>query len=329
MVMMPGRKRDTWGGRSGVPGAVPQEWLDGGAGSRHLVGTGIRRLRKRSGAREKDGGVADLDESKQAGREQAGGERAGGERAGGERAGGERAERTAASWFLTGMQGIVSLPGVILLISFVGFTAFAQQSGVPVDQAVFMTGIVWALPAKLILVGSIQSGASLPAAFVAVTLSSIRLMPMVAALIPEIRTPRTRTLVLLFVSHLVAVTAWVMAMERVQHVPRQHRVTYVLGLGVTLVIANMILVGVLYSYVAEFPPLVAGCLFFLTPVYFLASIWSSGRHPVIHIALVVGLILGPLCTLIWPEFDLLLSGLVGGTLAWGIDVMRRRRREAA
>ena len=238
---------------------------------------------------------------------------------------GDDGEGTAQFWFLKGVKGIFSLPATILLVSFVGFTAFAQQSGVPVDQAVFMTGIVWALPAKLILVGSIHSGANLLTAFVAVTLSSIRLMPMVAALIPEIRAEKTRTWVLLIVSHLVAVTAWVMAMERVQHVPRVHRVTYVLGLGLTLVLANMIVVGVLYQYVAEFPPIVAGCLFFLTPVYFLTSIWSSGRHPVIHIALVVGLLLGPLATLLAPDFDLLLSGIVGGTLAWGLDVLRRRR----
>jgi predicted branched-subunit amino acid permease len=242
---------------------------------------------------------------------------------------GTASEGTAGGWFFAGMRGIFSLPALILLVSFVGFTAFVQQSGVPVDQAVFMTGIVWALPAKLILVGSIHSGANLLAAFIAVTLSSIRLMPMVAALIPEIRTEKTRTWVLLLISHLIAVTAWVMAMERVQHVPRRHRVAYVLGLGLTLVVANMIVVGVLYQYVAEFPPLVAGCLFFLTPVYFLASIWSSGRHKVIHIALVVGLLLGPLCTLAFPEFDLILSGIVGGTLAWGIDVLRRRRMGAS
>ena len=87
-----------------------------------------------------------------------------------------------------------------------------------------MVGAVWALPAKVILVSSILGGANLLTAFIAVTLSSIRLMPMVAALVPEIRTEKTPTWLLLFLSHFVAITAWVFAMERVQAVPREHRV---------------------------------------------------------------------------------------------------------
>ncbi len=235
---------------------------------------------------------------------------------------------TRRDWFLTGMKGIFSLPAIILMLSFVGFCAFTAQAGIPVEQVVFMTGMVWALPAKVILVSSILGGANLVTAFIAVTLSSIRLMPMVAALVPEIRTEKTPTWLLLFLSHFVAITAWVFAMERVQSVPRERRIAFFAGFGITLVLANMLLVGVVYQFVAEFPPIVAGCLFFLTPVYFLASIWSSARHPVIYVALVIGLIAGPLFYWLAPEFDILLAGVGGGTLAWLAERNWRRRREA-
>ena len=56
------------------------------------------------------------------------------------------------------------------------------------------------------------AGASLPAAFLTVALSSIRLMPMVAALIPEIRTEKTPTWLLLLLSHFIAITAYVFTM---------------------------------------------------------------------------------------------------------------------
>lgn len=230
-------------------------------------------------------------------------------------------------WFLTGMKGIFSLPAMILMLSFVGFCAFTAQAGVPVEQVVFMTGMVWALPAKVILVSSILGGANLLTAFIAVTLSSIRLMPMVAALVPEIRTEKTPTWLLLFLSHFVAITAWVFAMERVQAVPRAHRIAFFAGFGITLVLANMLLVAVVYRFVAEFPPIVAGCLFFLTPVYFLASIWSSARHPVIYVALAIGLIAGPLFYWLAPEFDILLAGVGGGTLAWLVERNWRKRKE--
>ena len=190
-----------------------------------------------------------------------------------------------------------------------------------------MVGAVWALPAKVILVSSILGGANLLTAFIAVTLSSIRLMPMVAALVPEIRTEKTPTWLLLFLSHFVAITAWVFAMERVQAVPREHRVAFFAGFGITLVVANMVLVAAVYQFVAEFPPIVAGCLFFLTPVYFLASIWSSARHPVIYVALIIGLVAGPFFYWLAPEFDILLAGVGGGTLAWMAERQWRARRE--
>ena len=228
-------------------------------------------------------------------------------------------------WFMMGMRGIASLPAIILMLSFVGFCAFTAQAGIPMEQVVFMTGAVWALPAKVILVGSILSGANLVAAFIAVTLSSIRLMPMVAALVPEIRTEKTPTWLLLLLSHFVAITAWVYAMERVPNVPRQRRVAFFAGFGITLVLANMLLVAVVYRYVATFPPILAGCLFFLTPVYFLASIWNSARHRVVHLALAVGLVAGPLFYWLLPEFDILLAGVIGGTLAWMAERAWRRR----
>ncbi|MCA1492814.1 AzlC family ABC transporter permease [Sinorhizobium alkalisoli] len=237
-------------------------------------------------------------------------------------------ERSSLAWFLKGARGICSVPAVILMLSFVGFCALTVQAGIPPEQVVFMTGAVWALPAKVILVSSVLGGASLATAFLAVTLSSVRLMPMVAALVPELRGPKTPTWVLLVLSHFIAITAWVFAMERIHEVPRNRRVTFFAGFGITLVAANMVLVGVVYHLVAEFPPIVAGCLFFLTPVYFLASIWHSARHPVVYVALAAGLVAGPLFYWIAPEFDILLAGVGGGTVAWAGERLWRLRREA-
>ena len=230
-----------------------------------------------------------------------------------------------AHWFLLGMRGLFSLPAIILMLSFVGFAAFTAEAKIPVGQVMFMTGMVWALPAKVILVGSMLSGAHIATAFLAVTLSSVRMMPMVAALIPEIRDRRTPTWLLLIISHFVAITAWVFAMEHVRDVPRSGRVAFFAGFGMTLTTVNILLVGLVYGAVSEFPPVVSGCLFFLTPVYFLTSIWISARHRVIYWALGVGLALGWLFAVIAPEYDILLAGIVGGTLAWWGERMLRQR----
>jgi predicted branched-subunit amino acid permease len=239
----------------------------------------------------------------------------------------ERDLRPIRHWFLLGMRGIFSLPAVILMLSFVGFAAFTAESGIPVQHVMFMTGMVWALPAKVILVGTMLSGAHIATAFIAVTLSSVRMMPMVASLVPEIRTSRTPTWLLLVVSHFVAITAWVFAIERVKDVPRDGRLAFFAGFGVTLTAANIVLVGLVYGAVSEFPPFVAGCLFFLTPVYFLTSIWVSARHRVIYWALGIGLALGGIFHVVAPEYDILLAGLIGGTAAWFLERSMRRSAE--
>lgn len=222
-------------------------------------------------------------------------------------------------WFLAGMRGLFSLPAIILMISFVGFAAFALQSGVSRGEAMFMTATVWALPAKMILIGTMTSGANLFAIFLAVTLSSIRLMPMVASLVPEMRTSRTPTWLLLVLSHFVAITAWVFAMASFKNVPREGRVAYFAGFGITLVVVNTLLVGICYGLVSSFPPVVAGLLFFLTPSYFIASIWATGRQSVVKVAFIVGAVSGPLLAVMMPGFDILVAGLGGGTLAYLFD----------
>ncbi|MCM2293613.1 AzlC family ABC transporter permease [Allorhizobium sp. BGMRC 0089] len=226
------------------------------------------------------------------------------------------------------MRGIFSLPAFILMTSFIGFSAFAAESGIARNEAMFMTFIIWALPAKLILVGMMSSGASLVACFIAVTLSSIRMMPMVASLVPEMRNDKTPTWLLIILSHFVAVTAWVYSMGQFKYVPRVARTAYFAGFGITLVTVNTLLVGLCYGLVTKFPPLVAGVLFFLTPIYFLTSIWATGRQSVVKIAFVIGVLAGPLLAVLMPGFDILVAGLGGGTVAYLIDRFFIRGRKA-
>lgn len=231
-----------------------------------------------------------------------------------------------ALWFARGMKGIYSLPAIILMASFIGFSAFALESGLTREQAVFMTFSVWALPAKMILIGSMLGGANLAACFLAVTLSSVRMMPMVASIVPDLKTSRTPTWVLLFLSHFVAITAWVFTTQNINAVPRQFRVAWFAGFAITLTLVNTLIVAVSFGIVASFPPLVAGVLFFMTPVYFVASIWASAIHSVVKVAFIIGLIAGPLFAMIEPEFDIIYAGLGGGTLAYVVDRWWFRRK---
>lgn len=231
-------------------------------------------------------------------------------------------------WFFRGVCAAFSLPGLILVSSFVGFAALAKDAGVTVTQAAFMTGTVWALPSMVVLVGAIVSGVALPAAMLAVTLSAIRLMPMVMSLVPEMRADRSRPWVLYLLSHFVAVTSWVLAMERLKHIPRDMRTTYYAGLGGTLVMANIVVVAAVYTVADALPSTASAALLMLTPLYFLTSLWGSARERVGHVAMVLGLGLGPVFHVLLPQFDLLAAGLVGGTTAYGWHRWRRKAHAA-
>lgn len=229
------------------------------------------------------------------------------------------------TWYLRGVQAAVSVPGLILASAFIGFAGLAKESGLTLAQAVFMTGMVWALPAKVVLIGAILSGASLPAAALAVALSSVRLTPMVVALVPELKGSRTPRWVLYLLSHFVAVTSWVLAMEQLRNIPREMRTTYYAGLGSTLVLFNMAVVATVFVVADSMPPMVSAALLLLTPMYFLTSLWGSARERAGHVAMILGLVLGPVFHAAWPGFDLLAAGLCGGGGAYAYHRLSRRR----
>ncbi|WP_040856674.1 AzlC family ABC transporter permease [Phyllobacterium sp. YR531] len=236
-------------------------------------------------------------------------------------------ERSPLGWFLAGASLIGSIPALILMTAHVGFAGFASENGVTMLQATFMVASIWALPANIVLIGAISGGYSVLATAIAVGLSSIRLMPMVAAFIPEVRGPRTKKRVLIPLAHFIAITAWVVGMEKLKHVPRDMRLTFFAGLGITLTSVNTLVVALVYWLSASFPPLVFAALFFLTPMYFLSSLWGSAHDRSVHVAMVSGLLLFPLIHYIAPAYDLLLTGFVGGlvTLAY-VRIMRMRSK---
>ncbi len=76
--------------------------------------------------------------------------------------------------------------------------------------------------------------------------------------------------------------------------------------------------------VERMPPMAAGALVLVTPVYFLCSLWGAARMNADKAAMISGLVLGPLFFLYFPGLDLLWTGLLGGTLAYLVTRFWRR-----
>lgn len=219
-------------------------------------------------------------------------------------------------WYGRGVRAAFSVPGLVLVLSFVGFAALARETNFSLAETAFMVAVIWALPAKVVLIGAVTSGAALPAVALAVGLSSVRLMPMTVSMIPEMRAPGTRPWVLYLLSHFIAVTSWVIAMERFPAVPRERRTSFYFGIGSTLLTANVLVTIAVYLSAARMPSGVAAAFFLLTPMYFLTSLWSSAREWAGHAAMIAGLTLGPVFHMVVPQFDILAAGILGGFLAY-------------
>lgn len=233
----------------------------------------------------------------------------------------------ARRWLLRGMRGIVSIPALILLTSMAGYGVLCRESGLTLWQAVFTTVMIWALPSQLVLVGAITAGASLPTAAIGVALSAVRFVPMLASWAPMVKTRSTPTWKLLALSHFVAVTSWVVSALHLPRLPPEARLAFFTGFAVTLTATGTLVTGLSYALAGSLPPVVAGLLFFLTPIYFLISLTSSARLDAERIALGLGLVLGPLFRLSGLPLDLVWAGLAGGTLAYlGHRLLAARRR---
>ena len=84
------------------------------------------------------------------------------------------------------------------------------------------------------------------------------------------------------------------------------------------------MVAIAFNLMGHFPPLVAGALAFLTPVYFLLSLFGSAREASGRYGLFVGMALLPVAHWLAPGFDILIAGIVGGLIAFAIGRMEVR-----
>ena len=225
---------------------------------------------------------------------------------------------------LRGIRDALMLPAWIVGFSLVGVGSLAQDVGFPFLAAVLSTLLMWAAPAQVILFGGIAGGTALPLIAVAVSLSSIRLLPMTVSMMPMLRQPGQSLITQVFLAHYVAVTVWVESNRRMPSMPPEERLRYYLGFANACLLVATTMTGIGFLLSATVPPFLAAGLLFLTPLFFTIALIAGARTLLDQSALVLGAALAPLATLlVGPDFDLLATGLVGGTLAWLIGRGRR------
>jgi predicted branched-subunit amino acid permease len=210
----------------------------------------------------------------------------------------------------------------VLAGTYIGIGALAHDFGLSALWLTLSTLLVWAAPAQVILVSALGTGAAPIEVAIAVTLSAIRLFPMVVALLPLIRGKGTRLRDLLLPAHFTSVSMWVESLRLLPSLPRERRIAFCNGLSVAYMGTAAIFGTVGFYLAARLPPLLAGVLLFLTPLSFLMSTARNARTMVDTLAFVLGLMIGPVLTNLHVGLDLMWTGVAGGTLAYAIHRLR-------
>jgi predicted branched-subunit amino acid permease len=235
-----------------------------------------------------------------------------------------RWQGTAAA-FVLGLSSIAStILTLVLFATYIGIGALAHDTHFSLFWALASTLFVWAGPAQIILLSTLGSGATVIQAALAVTVSAVRLFPMVVSVLPMLRLPQTRKRQLILPAHFIAVTLWVECFRLLPLVPRARRIAFVNGLGTGLVTISMTATLIGYQLAANLPPLFGAAILLLTPLAFLLSTARNCRQLPDVVALVLGLALFPLVSLLHTGVDILISGVSAGSIAYGVHWWRRR-----
>lgn len=231
------------------------------------------------------------------------------------------------SWFPKGASNLASFPAMILLSAYVGFGGLARDSGISLAELAFMIPTIWALPSHLVLASGIAANAHVLPTAAAVALASIRMMPMTMALVPEIRTPRSRLWHLLLISNMVAITAWIHTLQKAPDIPREGRLPYFAGFAMTMSVMTTLIASLVHQVAGQFPIAIMAALYFLAPLYFSTSMWNTARVLAEKYALFLGFVLGPVVYQVLPDGNILVAGLIGGSLAYALHrfVLRKPR----
>jgi predicted branched-subunit amino acid permease len=239
----------------------------------------------------------------------------------------ETPSNTSASAFRDGLVAAwTSAFALVIIGTFVGVGALAHDYGFDLLWLVLCTVLIWAAPAQVILISALGAGAPFIEVALAVALSAVRLLPMVVSMLPLLRTPDTRMRDLVLPGHFTAASTWVESFRLLPSVAPERRVAFCNGLGCGFMAAAEVGGAVGYYLAASLPVLLTAALLFLTPLSFLMSSARNSRMLSDRLALGFGLMLSPLLVYLQIGLDLMWTGLVAGSAAYGVHLLRRALR---
>jgi len=209
----------------------------------------------------------------------------------------------------------LSLPAFILLTTMMGFGTLARSVGYSAEMSALATVLIWGLPGQLAMVELTSTGQGLVAIIFACSLANARFFPMVVSFIPSMIREQTSFPRLVLYAQLLSINSWAVCLRKFPEIEPEHRRLYFVAFASTILSAAVI--GTLLGYYASTvlpDPLVLG-LIFISPLFF-ALVLSAVPRATEKASLILGCLVVPLAHYYLPSVDLLITGVVAGSLGF-------------
>ena len=207
-------------------------------------------------------------------------------------------------------------PAIALGCCFIAIGALLKNIGFNIQESIFSTMLIYALPGSLVMAESILVGASLLSIFIAVWFVNARLYPMAVSLFPLMMDESQPKWKYYLSCHFIAVSAWLIMKSNYETIEKKDRVDFWIGIG-SATWSVAVLSTILGFYLSDYlnKDMLMG-LAILNPIYFTCMMVGAMKTIQVTLSVTLGAILGPIFYFFSPEWSILLGGLIAGTFAY-------------
>jgi len=209
----------------------------------------------------------------------------------------------------------LSLPAFILFFTMMGFGSLAHSAGFGPEMAALASLLIWGLPGQLAMVELTSTGQGLVAIVFACSLANARFLPMVVSFMPTLARERASLPRMMLDAQLLSINSWAMCMREFPHIAAAYRHRYYVTFAVSILSAAV--AGTLLGYHSAvlLPTALVLGLIFVSPLFF-ALVLSAVAGRAERYSMLLGCVTIPLAHYLFPAVDLLITGLLGGSLGF-------------
>ena len=192
-------------------------------------------------------------------------------------------------------------------------------------MAVAASMLIWGLPGQLAMIDLTAAGQPVLVIVFACSLANARFLPMVVSFLPMISRPGEKFSLLVLEAQLLSINSWAMCLREFPSVDAHCRRRYYIVFASVILFAALIGTIVGHAGSVILPRALIAGLIFASPLFF-ALVLSAVQVFSHRLAMIAGCIIMPLMYHWFPSVDLLLTGLLGGSIAFLIGRVNRENK---